>query len=55
MAEISDEAHEELRLILEEQYSQPFMLEEVKEIGDGFVDFYSTLIELYDDKQELKD
>lgn len=47
MAEISDEVYEELRLILEEQYSQPLMLEDAKEIGDGLVDFYSVILKLY--------
>lgn len=49
MAETSDKAYKELRLILEEQYSQSFTLEEVKEIGDGLVDFYSILVEFYND------
>jgi hypothetical protein len=46
MSEISDEAYEELRLILEKHYEQTFTLEEAKEIGDGLVDFYDLLIEL---------
>lgn len=54
MAKISDEAYEELRLILEKQYNQPFALEEVKEIAKGLVDFYSLLIDLHIDKQGLK-
>lgn len=45
MTKISDEAYEELRLILEEQYGQPFTFEEVKEIGDGLIEFY-TLLEM---------
>ena len=43
MVKISDEAYEELRLILEGQYGHPFTLEEAKEIGDGLVDFYAYL------------
>lgn len=46
MAKISDEKYEELRLILEREYSLPFTHEEVKEIGDGLVDFYNLLLEL---------
>lgn len=43
MAEISDEAYEELRLILEEQYGQSFTREETAEIGDELIDFYPYL------------
>lgn len=46
MAEISDEAYEEPRLILEEQYGRAFAIEEAKEIGDGLIDFYMLLMEL---------
>lgn len=46
MLKISDEAYEELRLILEEQYGQAFANEEVKEIGDGLIDFYDSLMRL---------
>lgn len=43
MAKISDEAYEELRLILKEQYRQKITPEDVKEIGDGLIDFYQIL------------
>ncbi|HSX06841.1 MAG TPA: hypothetical protein VLG92_03910 [Candidatus Saccharimonadia bacterium] len=46
MAAISDKAYEKLRLILEKQYGGAFIIEEVKEIGDGLVDFYELLITL---------
>jgi hypothetical protein len=52
MAKISDEAYEELQLILEKQYQQAFMLEEVKEIGDGLVGFFNLLITLKDIEKE---
>jgi len=45
MAEISDEAYEELRLILEEQYRQKITPEDVKEIGDGLIDFCTLLLQ----------
>lgn len=46
MAATSDEAYEELRLILEKQYGQAFNIEEVKEIEEGLIDFY-ILLEQY--------
>lgn len=51
MAEISYEAYEELRLILEKQYGQTFTLKEAKEIGDGLIDFFSLLRELNDENK----
>ncbi|MGD8373616.1 MAG: hypothetical protein PVI21_02040 [Candidatus Woesebacteria bacterium] len=52
MAEISDEKYEELRLILEKQDGRSYALEEVKEIGDGLVDFFTLLLQLNDDEEE---
>lgn len=49
MAKISDEAYEELQLILEKQYGQAFTLEEVKEIGDELVEFYKLLADISKD------
>jgi hypothetical protein len=46
MAKISDQAYEELRLILEKQYGQTFTIEEVREIGDGLLDFYAFLMKV---------
>lgn len=43
MAKISDEAYEELQLILEKQYEQKFTPEDVKEIGGGLMDFIAIL------------
>lgn len=37
------------------QNGQLYTLEEAKEIGDGLVDFYSVLTELYNHKQDPKD
>jgi len=45
MAEISDKKYEELRRILEKQNKQLYTLEEIKQIGDGLIDFYNLLIE----------
>lgn len=53
MAEISDETYERLRQILERQNGHTYTLEEVKEIGDGLVDFFRLLIELEDSAKEL--
>lgn len=49
MAKISDEAYEELKLILEEQYGQSFALKDVKEIGDELVEFYKLLADISKD------
>ncbi len=46
MAEISDETYEELRQILQKQNEHAYTLEEVKEIGDGLLDFFTILITL---------
>jgi hypothetical protein len=46
MAKISDEAYEELRFILERQYGQNFTPEDVKEIGDGLINFYGLILEI---------
>lgn len=54
MGEISDERYEELRQILEKQNKRTYTFEEAKEIGDGLIDFYSLLIELSTDDQELE-
>jgi hypothetical protein len=47
MAEISNEKYEELRLILEKQNGRSYTFEEAKEIGDGLMDFFATLMELF--------
>jgi hypothetical protein len=52
MAEISDEAYEQLREILEKQNGRTYTLEEAKEIGDGFMDFYVLLIQLAEDEED---
>ena len=46
MAKISDEAYKQLQYILEEQYGQSFAIEDVREIGDGLVEFYKLLADL---------
>lgn len=46
MIEISNKAYEELQRILEIQYGQTFIIEEVKEIGDGLLDYVSLLTKL---------
>lgn len=46
MAKISDETYRLLQQILARQNGKSYSLEEVKEIGDGLIDFYSLLIEL---------
>jgi hypothetical protein len=50
MAEISDERYEELRRILENQNGRTYTFEEVKEIGDGLIDFFNLLIEFANDE-----
>lgn len=52
MAKISDEAYKELQQILEKQYGEAFTLEDVKEIGDGFIDFYNLLSKLVNSDNE---
>ena len=49
MAEITDEKYEELRQILEKQNGRVYSSEEVKEIGDGLIDFFNTLLEIETD------
>lgn len=49
MNEISDEMYEGLRQILERQNGRLYTFGEVKEIGDGLVDFF-TLLEALDDE-----
>lgn len=44
MFDISDEKYEELRLILEKQNGRAYTFEEVKEIGDGLLGFFMTLL-----------
>lgn len=51
MSKISDETYRELQLILEKQYGQDFNIEEVKEIGDGLIDFY-ILLGRFDSRKE---
>ena len=46
MAKINNEEYGELRHILENQYEQAFTIEDLKEIGDGLIDFFDLLIEL---------
>jgi hypothetical protein len=46
MTEISNEKYEELRQILEKQNGHSYSLQEAKEIGDGLIDFYHTLVSL---------
>jgi len=46
MSKISDEAYEEHRLILEEQYVQKITPEDVEEIGDDLIDFFDLLLKL---------
>jgi hypothetical protein len=46
MAGISDETYEQLRHILEKQNSKAYSLEEVKQIGDGLLDFFTFLIHI---------
>lgn len=53
MPETSDERYKELRGYLEEWLKRPCTLEEAKEIGDGFIDFYMLLWEL--DGEESKE
>jgi hypothetical protein len=52
MVEISDEMHEELRLILEGQNGRVYTLEEAKEISDGMLDFFGLLMDLYTEEYE---
>lgn len=47
MAGISDKMYEDLRQILEKQNGRSYTFEEAKEIGDGLIDFYSMMLELY--------
>ena len=46
MAGISDETYEQLRQILEKQNRRAYTFEEAKEIGDGLLDFFITLIRI---------
>lgn len=52
MAEISNQMYEELREILEKQNGRAYTFEEAKEIGDGLIDFYRTLMELSSEEEE---
>jgi hypothetical protein len=52
MAEIGDEMYERLRQILEKQNGKTYTFEEVKEIGDGLIDFYTLLKRLSKDDEE---
>ena len=49
MAEISNEMYDELRRILEKQNSRSYTFSEVKEIGDGLVDFFALFKTLDDE------
>ena len=51
MAGISDEAYEQLRRILERQNERTYLLEEVKEVGDGLIDFFTLLLEFSDGEE----
>ena len=54
MAEISDERYEELRGYLEKWLERPCTFEEAKEIGDGFIDFFTLLLQLdMEDEDDL--
>jgi hypothetical protein len=55
MAGISDETYEQLRRILEKQNNHTYTREEAKEIGDGLIDFFSTLIEIEKGAKEFDD
>jgi hypothetical protein len=50
MAEISDETYEQLQLMLESQNGKHYPLEDVKEIGEGLLDFFRLLLD-FTDKQ----
>ena len=50
--EISDENYVRLQRILEEQNGHTYMLEEVKEIGDGLLSFFNLLIEMGNKAEE---
>ena len=52
MAEISNERYEELRGYLEEWLERSVTFEEAKEIGDGFIDFYTLLLQLDAEEEE---
>ena len=43
MTEISEQTYEQLQQILERQNGHSYSLEEAKEIGDGFMDFFALL------------
>lgn len=53
MAEINNERYEELRGYLEVWLERPCTFEEAKEIGDGFVDFYTLLWRLDTEEAEV--
>jgi hypothetical protein len=46
MSNIPEESYLELKKILEKQNHTTYTLEEIKEIGDGLLDFYELLAEL---------
>lgn len=46
MVKISDDAYEELQLILRQQYGHAFAIEEVREIGNEPIAFYELLLRL---------
>lgn len=46
MAGISDETYEQLQQILRRQNGKSYTLEEIKEIGNGLLEFLLLLIEI---------
>lgn len=54
MAEISNERYEELRGYLEVWLERSVTFDEAKEIGDGFVDFYTLLWWLDAEEDEIQ-
>lgn len=54
MAEISDEIYEELRQIFVKQNGRIYSFEEVREIGDGLIDFFNLLIELESEPESVE-
>jgi hypothetical protein len=47
MAQISNATYEQLRQILEKQNLKNYSFEEIKDIGDGLVDFYTIMLKFY--------
>lgn len=55
MKEISEESYLELKQILEEKDLRSYSMEEVREIGNGLIEFYSLLSELNEEDDEVPD